>query len=194
MKGTPILLVVLFLVLTSCSSDKQQNEDLDYQDNEEIQYDDEPESVRPADQTIAGNLQFSIGQKTFQFESFNKMKTDFLLSDKGVTVVLTLPDKKKAVSFIIDEPAIFESPMATYSLEKGSGSGITFQGFTSDDPLNNYLSRSGEITLTQFDLDGLNLAGTFEGKAVDKRGELIPFKGSFDVTFSNLEDYRSTSM
>lgn len=184
-----VLLVFYSLWLMACGGSGTTNESQETEKETEAA----PASdsnFRPADQTINGQLEFTLGDNTYQFDAFNKMKTDFLLADESVTMILTLPDKKRVVSLVVKDEGIYETPLQTYSMETGKGSGITFQGFSSGNPLNSALSTSGEITLVKFDLDDLQVAGSFKGEAKENMENSLPFEGSFEIVFSNKDDYR----
>lgn len=186
------IVVLLFysLWLMACGGSGTTNESQGTeQDND--QEEQVAENVRPADQTISGQLQFTMGENTYQFDTFNKMKTDFLLADESVTIILTLPDKKRVVSLVVKDDAIYDSPLKTYSMETGQGSGITFQGFSSGNELNSAISSAGEITLEKFDLENLEVAGSFKGTAKENMADEITFEGSFEIIFSNMDDYRT---
>lgn len=183
------ILVFYSLWLMACGGSSTTNESQDAeQDIDQV----EPvaENVRPADQTISGQLQFTLGEDTYQFDTFNKMKTDFLLADESVTMILTLPDKKRIVSLVVKDEGIYDKPLQTYSMETGKGSGITFQGFASGNALNAAISNGGEITLEKFDPDNLLVAGSFKGEVKENMEDSMPFEGRFEITFSNKDDYR----
>ncbi len=97
----------------------------------------------------------------------------------------------RIVSLVVKDDAIYKSPLKTYALETGKGSGITFQGFVSNNPLNAVISNEGKISLENFDMDKLAVAASFKGEAKGNMKNTIFFEGSFEITFSNMDDYRT---
>ena len=146
-----------------------------------------------------GYFKYTVNENSDKIEAFEDGRNDITITEdqvvvrvkdlNGVNFLITMQGKG-----IADNPVQTYVPIAPGLKKEDYKATITVVALEEEDRLNPFRWKSGELTITEYNVNDGTLKGEFSGKGGKTRDikneNPVIFTGKFEMQFSTIADYR----
>lgn len=192
MKKGIILYLLITIFFIGCG-EKTSSSDIEEKSNNK------KSNMQDENTLTMGYFEYTVNENSDKIEAFEDGRNDITITEdqvvvrvkdlNGVNFLITMQGKG-----IADNPVQTYVPIAPGLKKEDYKALITVLGLEEDDRLNPFRWKSGELIITEYNVNDGTLKGEFSGnggKTRDIKNENpIVFSGKFAMQFSTIADYR----